>query len=74
MQNTMQKFRQSSIVFDKPGNLLEKIFAGRKFGGSQKPWNFCISAELNFAVHVLEQISREFNFAAEWKFRFSKKI
>ena len=27
--------------------------------------NFCIFAELNFAVHVLEQISREFNFAVE---------
>ena len=74
MQNTIQKFRQSSIVFEKPGALLSKVFTGRKFRGSQKPRNICISAELNFAVHVLEQISREFNFAAEWKFRFSKKI
>ena len=42
--------------------LLSEIFARRKFGGSQKPRNFCIFPELNFAVHVLEQISREFNF------------
>ena len=51
--------------------LLSDIFAGGKFRGSQTPRNFCIFAELNFAVHVLEQISREFNFAVEWKFRFS---
>ena len=43
----------------------------RKFCGSQKPRNICIFAELNIAVHVLEQISREFNFAIERKFRFS---
>ena len=30
-----------------------------------------IFAGLNFAVHVLEQISREFNFAVELKFKFS---
>ena len=51
--------------------LLSEIFAGRKFRGSKKPRNFCLFAEENFAVHVLEQISREFNFAVEWKFRFS---
>ena len=56
MQITIQKFRQSYIVFEKPGTLLSKIFAERKFRGSQKPRNFCISAESNFAVHVFEQI------------------
>ena len=43
--------------------LLSEMFAGRKFCGSQKPRNFCIFAELNFAVHALEQISQEFNLA-----------
>ena len=48
-----------------------KIFAGRKFRGSQKPRNFCVSTELNFVVHGLEEISREITFAVVWKFRFS---
>ena len=47
------------------------MFPGRTFRGSKKPQNFCIIAELNFAVHVLQQISREFDFVLEWKFRFS---
>ena len=42
--------------------LLSDIFAGRKFCGSQKPRIFCIFTELNFVVHVLEKILREFNF------------
>ena len=50
--------------------LLSEIFAWRNFRGSQKPQNVCIFAELNFAVHVLEQISRKFNFAVEWKSKF----
>ena len=49
---------------------MSEIFAGRRFHNSQKPQNFCIFMELNFTVHVLEQISWEFNFAIEWKFRF----
>ena len=40
-------------------------FAVRKFSGSQKLRNVCIFVELNFPVHVLEQILREFNFAVE---------
>ena len=51
--------------------LLSEIFAGRRFRGSKKPRNFCLIAELNFAVHVFEQISWEFNFAVESKFIFS---
>ena len=51
--------------------LLSEIFGGGKFRSSQKLRNFCIFAKLNFAVHILEKISREFNFAVEWKFRFS---
>ena len=50
--------------------LLSENFAGGNFCISQKPRIFCIFAELNFAVHVLQQILREFNFAVEWKFRF----
>ena len=46
------------------------MFVGRRFHGSQKPQNFLIFVELNFTVHVLEQILWEFNFAVEWKFRF----
>ena len=45
--------------------LLSENFAKRKFCGSQKPEIFCIFTELNFSVHVLEQISRDFNFAVE---------
>ena len=44
--------------------LLSEIFRGRKFRGSQKLRNFCIFAELNFAVHGLAN-SREFNYAVE---------
>ena len=51
-------------IFD-VDTLFSDIFTRRKFRGSQKQRNFCIFAELNFAVNVLEQISREFNFAVE---------
>ena len=65
----MERFFQLFAAF--LTTLLSEIFTERKFHGSQKPRNFCIFVELNFAVHVLEQISREFNFAVELKFRFS---
>ena len=34
--------------------LFSDIFTGRNFCSSQKPQNFCIFGELNFAVNVLE--------------------
>ena len=50
---------------------IQKYFIVRNFRGkkifcdSQKPQIFCILAELNFEVHVLEPISQECNFAVE---------
>ena len=51
---------------------MSDIFAGRKFRGFLKPRNFCIFAELNFAVRGFNQISREFIFAVVRKLEFTK--
>ena len=53
--------------------LLSEIFAGKNFV-VYKNRDFCIFVELDFAVHVSEQISQEFILAVEWKFRSSISI